>query len=78
MSGNTATQKGAMTVDEKMLLVEKYHLIHENNAWYSDRENSHKHLIFKDVFFERTDVIGLLFPWQRSSISARILTTLSR
>lgn len=41
MSGNTATQKGAMTVDEKMLLVEKYHLIHENNAWYSDRENSH-------------------------------------
>ena len=61
MSGNAATQKGAMTVDEKMLLVEKYHLIHENNAWYSDRENSHKHLIFKDAFFERTDVIGLLF-----------------
>ena len=50
-----------MTMDEKMLLVEKYHLIHENNAWYSDRENSHKHLIFKDAFFERTDVIGLLF-----------------
>ena len=70
-------------MNEKMLLVEKYHLIHENNAWYSDRENSHKHLIFKDVFFERTDVIGLLFrinsyAWQRSSISERILTTLSR
>ena len=48
-------------MDEKMLLVEKYHLIHENNEWYSDRENSHKHLIFKDAFFERTDVIGLLF-----------------
>lgn len=61
MSGNAATQKGAMTVDEKMLLVEKHHLIHENNEWYSDRENSHKHLIFKDAFFKRTDVIGLLF-----------------
>lgn len=44
-----------------MLLVEKYHLIHEDHAWYSVRENAHKHLIFKDAFFERTDVIGLLF-----------------
>lgn len=44
-----------------MHLIEKYHLIHENNAWYSDRENAHKHLIFKDAFFERTDLIGLLF-----------------
>ena len=35
--------------DDKQLLVEKYHLKHENNAWYSERENSHKHLIFKDV-----------------------------
>ena len=50
-----------MFMDEKKLLVEKYHLIHENNAWYSDRENSHKHLIFKDVFYERNDVMGLLF-----------------
>lgn len=48
-------------MDEKQLLIEKYHLIHENNAWYSDRENSHKHLIFKDVFYERHDVLGLLF-----------------
>ena len=47
--------------DEKQFLVKKYHLVHENNAWYSDRENSHKHLIFKDSFFERSDVIGLLF-----------------
>lgn len=47
--------------DDKQLLVEKYHLKHENNAWYSERENSHKHLIFKDVFFERADIIGLLF-----------------
>lgn len=48
-------------MDDKYLLIEKYHLIHENNAWYSDRENSHKHLMFEDAFFERTDVIGLLF-----------------
>ena len=48
-------------MDDKELLIEKYKLIHENNAWYSDRENSHKHLIFKDVFYERNDVLGLLF-----------------
>lgn len=48
-------------MNEKYLLVEKYRLKHENNAWYSERENSHKHLIFKDSFFERTDIIGLLF-----------------
>lgn len=48
-------------MEEKYLLVEKYKLKHENNAWYSERENSHKHLIFKDSFFERTDIIGLLF-----------------
>lgn len=47
--------------DDKRMLVEKYGLKHENNAWYSDKENSHKHLIFKDAFFERTDIIGLLF-----------------
>jgi len=44
----------------KDLLVKKFGLIHENNAWYSHKENSHKHLIFKDVFFERSDV-RLLF-----------------
>ena len=48
-------------MDDKYLLIEKYRLKHENNAWYSERENSHKHLIFKDSFFERTDIIGLLF-----------------
>ena len=47
--------------EEKLLLVQKYHLKHENNAWYSERENSHKHLIFRDDFFERADLIGLLF-----------------
>ncbi|MDE5755454.1 MAG: hypothetical protein K2H89_13110 [Oscillospiraceae bacterium] len=48
-------------MDDKYLLIEKYKLKHENNAWYSERENSHKHLIFKDSFFERSDVLGLLF-----------------
>lgn len=48
-------------MDDKYLLIEKYKLKHENNAWYSERENSHKHLIFKDTFFERSDVLGLLF-----------------
>lgn len=48
-------------MDNKYLLIEKYRLKHENNAWYSERENSHKHLIFKDSFFEKSDIIGLLF-----------------
>ena len=48
-------------MDDKFLLAKKHHLKHENNAWYSERENSHKHLIFKDCFFEKTDVLGLLF-----------------
>lgn len=48
-------------MDDKQLLVQKYGLKHENNAWYSEKENAHKHLIFKDAYFERTDVIGLLF-----------------
>ena len=48
-------------MDDKQLLVEKYGLKHEGNAWYSEKENAHKHLIFKDAYFERTDIIGLLF-----------------
>lgn len=48
-------------MDDKYLLIEKYHLKHENNAWYSEAENAHKHLIFKDAFVEKSDVIGLLF-----------------
>ena len=47
--------------DDKALLVNKYGLKHEDNAWYSEKENSHKHLIFKDAFYERNDVLGLLF-----------------
>ncbi|MDE6665651.1 MAG: hypothetical protein K2K14_05625, partial [Ruminococcus sp.] len=48
-------------MNDKYLLTEKHKLKHENNSWYSERENSHKHLIFKDSFFEKTDIIGLLF-----------------
>ena len=47
-----------MTDKEK--LINKYALIYENNAWYSHKDNSHKHLIFKDTFYEKSDVIGLL------------------
>ena len=46
---------------EKELLIQKYGLIYENNSWYSDKENSHKHLIVKEGFLQKTDVIGLLF-----------------
>ena len=55
------TVKAGETMDDKELLTEKYRLKHENNAWYSERENSHKHLIFKDSFYEKNDVLGLLF-----------------
>jgi hypothetical protein len=54
------------TVDEtaemdKEKIIKKHGLIHENRAWYSHRENSHKHLIFKDEFYNKSDIIGLLF-----------------
>ena len=48
-------------MDDKQLLIEKHRLKHENCAWYSERENSHKHLIFKDIFVERSDILGMLF-----------------
>ena len=48
-----------MTDKEKIL--NKYGLIYEKNAWFSQGENSHKHLIFKDEFYEKADVIDLLF-----------------
>ena len=46
---------------EKENIIKKYGLFNENGAWYSNKENSHKHLIFKDSFYQRTDSIGLLF-----------------
>lgn len=46
---------------EKKQLVAKYGLFLENGAWYSHKENTHKHMIFKDTFYQKTDLIGLLF-----------------
>ena len=46
--------------DKECLLI-KFGLAHEPGGWYSHKENAHKHLIFKDGFFERQDIIGLLF-----------------
>ena len=46
---------------DKDLILKKYGLLHENGAWYSHKENSHKHLIVKDAFLPKTDTIGLLF-----------------
>ena len=54
------TEKQGVDMD-KELIVQKYGLIHENGAWYSRKENSHEHLIVKDVFLKKTDAIGLLF-----------------
>ena len=50
---------------DKENFIKKHGLIHENNAWYSHGENSHKHLIFKDAFFEKSDIIGLLFRFNK-------------
>lgn len=49
------------TDDGKQCLIRKFGLKHEENGWYSEKENSHKHMIFKDRFFEQQDIIGLLF-----------------
>ena len=46
---------------DKKKLVDKYFLKLEDGAWYSHRENAHKHLIFKDTFLQRHDIIGILF-----------------
>jgi hypothetical protein len=50
---------------DKEKFIKKHGLIHENNAWYSHRENSHKHLIFKDEFYNKSDLIGLLFRFNK-------------
>ena len=46
---------------DKELIIQKFGLMHENGGWYSDRENSHRHLIVKDSFLRQTDTLGLLF-----------------
>jgi len=45
----------------KESIIEKFGLIYEGGAWYSHKDNSHKHLIVKESFYQRTDTIGLLF-----------------
>ena len=55
------SEKSISKASDKELMIQKYGLIHENGAWYSDKENSHKHLIVKDSFLAKTDTIGLLF-----------------
>ena len=46
---------------EKELIIQKYGLVNEKGAWYSDKENSHKHLIVRDDYLQKTDTLGLLF-----------------
>ena len=46
---------------DKERIIEKYGLVYENGAWYSVKENSHKHLIVKEIFLQRKDTLGLLF-----------------
>jgi len=46
---------------DKELIIKKHSLVYENGAWYSHKENSHKHLIFKEAFMQKTDTLGLLF-----------------
>jgi len=46
---------------EKENIIKKFGLNYENGAWYSHKDNSHKHLIVKEDFYQRTDIVGLLF-----------------
>ena len=46
---------------DKENIIKKYDLKKENNAWYQEKENSHKTLIFTDKFLNRNDTIGILF-----------------
>jgi len=58
-----------ITEEDKEKFIKKHGLIHENHAWYSHKENAHKHLIFKDIFYNRSDVIGLLFRLNKLCIA---------
>lgn len=49
------------STSDKEKLIRKNGLRLENGAWYSHKENSHKHLVFRESFVQRQDVIGLLF-----------------
>lgn len=47
--------------EEKEKLLKKYGLFLENDAWHQEKENSHKAMIFKNDFYQRNDIVGLLF-----------------
>jgi hypothetical protein len=53
------------TETEKEKFVKKHGLIHEKNAWYEHGENAHKHLIFKDSFYAQSDILELLFRFNK-------------
>jgi hypothetical protein len=54
---------------DKEKFVKKHCLINEKNAWYEYGENFHKHLIFKDEFYDRSDIIDLLFRFNKLCIA---------
>jgi hypothetical protein len=60
---------GETTEADKENFVNKHGLIHENHAWFSHGENSHKHLIFKDEFYDKADIIDLLFRFNKLCIA---------
>jgi hypothetical protein len=60
---------GETTETDKEKFVNKHDLIHENKAWFYHGENSHKHLIFKDEFYDRSDIIDLLFRCNKVCIA---------
>ncbi|MCL2348177.1 MAG: hypothetical protein FWC50_07925 [Planctomycetaceae bacterium] len=47
-------------MDDKEKLVAKFGLRLENGKWYSKKENAHPHVIFKDGYYRKTDLIGLV------------------
>jgi len=57
---NLPIPESQMEVDKESI-TKKYGLINENNGWYSHGENSHKHLVFKNEYYNKSDIIGLIF-----------------
>lgn len=55
--------------EEKSSLINKYGLFPEKDGWYQQKENSHKHLIFRNDFYQRSDLIGLLFRLQKLCVA---------
>jgi hypothetical protein len=53
------------TETDREKFIRKHGLLHENSAWYSHGENSHKHLIFRDAFYAEADIIGLVFRFNK-------------